>query len=85
MTTTFDTISDDDFRRAAAILQHAGRRDSDGVHVVIEEALEANRLAHLVYAQAAFAQTLFPALASEYGVACINSYIASVVAGGGDD
>ena len=81
----FDIISDDDTRRAAAILQHAGRRDATGIDAVVEEAVELNRLVHLVFAQAVLSQTLFPTLASDYGIGCINSYIGRVAARGSDD
>lgn len=78
-------LTDDDYRRAAAALQHAGRNDSVGIEAIIQEAVDLNRVAHFAYAQAFFAMGLFPVLASEYGRACIDSYIAGVVAGDPDD
>lgn len=75
-------ISDDDYRRAAAMMQHAARRDELGMQAVVDEATAAGRLPHFIQAQALFAVSLFPALSSDYGHACINSYIESVIANG---
>lgn len=75
-------ISPDDYRRAAAMLQHAARQDEVGMQIVVDEATEAGRLPHFIQAQALFAVSLFPVLASDYGHACINSYIEGVVANG---
>lgn len=74
-----EMCNDADLRRAAAALQHATRHDTEGLQAVFAEAEECGRLPHFMTAQAVFAVSLFPALASDYGRGCINSYIEAVV------
>jgi hypothetical protein len=67
-----------DMRRAAALVVHHSRANSDGCNEILQEALEADRISELIVAILDLYQTLIPVMHTPLGVTALNGTVLQV-------